>query len=92
MIKNIAVLLEVCSKKWSQLNDITPEYLSDAGKAAMEAYKTIYWHLSFHNSIESLVEDDEFKNLVDIPGKHPEFYKIVRKVNRAIDLYMKENK
>lgn len=85
MIKNIEDLIRVCNDKCNELNTISPEYLSDAGKAALEAYKTIQWHLMFHSSMESLKYDEEFMNIINIQGKHPEFYKIVRRVNRVIE-------
>ena len=60
MIKNIEDLIRVCNDKWNELNNISSEYLNDAGKAALEAYKTIQWHLMFHSSMESLKYDEEF--------------------------------
>ncbi len=90
MIKNIEDLIRVCNDKWNELNNIIPEYLNDAGKAALDAYKTIQWHLMFHGSMESLKDDEEFMNIINISGKHPEFYKIVRQVNRVVERLTKE--
>ena len=52
----------------------------------MEAYRTIYWHCSFHDNLESLSSDEEFMNIINISDKHPEFYKVIRTVNRAIEM------
>lgn len=90
MIKNINDLKRVCSDKWNELKHISPEYLSDAGKAAKEAYETALWHLMFHDSIDSLVEDEEFQNLVNISGEHPEFYRVIRIINRSVERLTKE--
>lgn len=90
MIKNIEDLKRVCSDKWNELERIIPEYLSDAGKAAKEAYKTALWHLMFHDSMDTLVEDEEFKNIVNIPGKHPEFYRVIRLVNLSVERLTKK--
>jgi hypothetical protein len=90
MIKNIEELIRVCNDKWNELKNISPEYLNDAGKAALDAYKTIQWHLMFHGSMESLKDDEEFMNIINIPGKHPEFYKVIRRVYRAIEKSVEE--
>lgn len=84
-INNLEDLKSVVLDRWSELNEINPTYLSDVGNAAKEAYRTIYWHLSFHDTLDTLSEDEEFLNLVSIPNKHPEFYKVIRVVNRAIE-------
>ena len=71
--------------RWSEMSNMSPGYLSDKGKAAMEAYRSIYWHMSFHDNFETLVTDEEFNNLINIPGKDPEFYRIIRMLNRKIE-------
>ena len=84
MIKTINDLNKVCYDRWSDLNSIDHNYLSDAGKAAMEAYKAAIWYFAFHDTMNSLSHDSEFMNLVNIEGKHPEYYRILRKINRAV--------
>lgn len=94
MIKDINDLKKVVSdnrQKFDNMDDnMDAEYLSNRGKTAEEAYKTVMWHLMFHDSIDSLVEDEEFKNLINISGKHPEYYRIIRMVNRSIEKIIKK--
>lgn len=84
MINNFKDLEKVCSNRYNELNKINEEYLNEAGKAAKESWKTVLWHLMFHDSFNSLIEDEEFSNLINKPDQHPEYYKIVRDVNRFI--------
>ena len=84
-VKSIEDLKSVILDRWNQLNELTPDYLSDTGKAAKEAYRAVYWHCSFHDSIKTLSEDEDFMNLVNIPDKNPEFYKLIRRVYRAVE-------
>lgn len=90
MINNINDLKRVCSDKWNELEHISTEYLSASGLAAKEAYKTVLWHLCFHDSIDTLIEDEEFTNLINIPNKHPEFYNVMRRINRSIERITKD--
>lgn len=84
-INNLEDLKSVVLERWSELSNLSSEYLSEAGKSAMEAYRAVYWHCSFHENLKSLNEDEEFTNLFNIPSKHMEYYKVIRKVNRAIE-------
>lgn len=92
MIHTIDDLENAVSKKWIALAEISPEYLSDAGNAAKEAYQFVIWYISFHESIDTLVEDEEFANLVNIPDKHPEYYKVIRMINRALERVVNQKK
>ena len=84
MINTIEDLNTIVSNKWIGLAEIDPDYLSDAGKAAKEAYQSIVWYTSFHDSLDSLVEDEAFANLVNIPDKHPEYYKVLHMINHVL--------
>lgn len=86
-IKNIEDLKKVVINKVNELEDINDDYLSEAGKAAREAYRAINWTLSFHDSFASLRECEEFTDLVSTPDKHPEYYKIIKSVNRIVDRF-----
>lgn len=83
-IKTIEDLIAVVNNRVNEFENIKEEYLSEAGKAAREAYKNTLWHLCFHGSIESLREDEEFTTLIFTSGKHPEYYKILRMIYRTI--------
>ena len=85
-INTIEDLKDVAFRRWSTLDDIESKYLNEAGIAAKEAFRCIIWHLAFHDTLESLKSDNEFINLVNIPNKHPEFYSIIKKMNRALGL------
>ena len=90
MINTIDDLKKVVSDLWLKFDNIDSEYLSDAGKAAEEAYRNVSWYLCFHETMESLSEDEDFMNIVNISGKHPEYYKVIRRINRAIERIIKE--
>lgn len=83
-INNIDELNDVVYDRWTKLDEVESKYLSETGMAAKEAYRAIIWHLCFHNSLESLKGDEEFMDLVNIPGKHPEYYNIIRKLNNFL--------
>ena len=83
-IKNLEDLVNVLVKKIDQLSEVH-DYLSEAGLAAEEAYKNVCWYAGFHDTIESLSQDEDFKDLVNIPDKHPEYYRLLRIINRVID-------
>lgn len=84
-IHDIDTFVNVVRERWHELNEINPEYLSDAGKAAKLAYREVYWLCSFHENLESLRDSEEFQRLVSIPDNHPEYYRVLRKVNRAVE-------
>lgn len=84
-ITNLQELVSVLIKRWSQLDDMNPTYLSEAGQAAKEAYRNVIWYTNFYDTIQDLAEDKEFMNLVSMPNKHPEYYKVLRSVNRVIE-------
>lgn len=84
-IKSLEDLINVCRDRWLELADIKHDYLNDKGRGAMDAYRSILWHASFHSNLGSLKDDEDFINLVSIPGKDPEYYKILRMCNRAIE-------
>lgn len=85
-INTIEDLKAIAYKRWNELDDIDHKYLNEAGLAAKEAFKCIIWHLAFHDTLESLTSDEEFINLVNIPDKNPEYYKIIRMMNRALNI------
>lgn len=84
-LKSIEELHGIVYEKWTKLDKVSCTYLSEAGVAAKEAYRAVIWHLAFHDNLASLSSDEEFKNLVCISGKHPEYYKVLRTINRAIE-------
>lgn len=84
-IMDILDLKDVVLERWTELEDIPHKYLSEAGIAARESYRAIVWYLSFYDSIEELKKDEELANLVNIPDKHPEYYKIIRMFNRRVE-------
>lgn len=88
MIKNIEDLKNVIVTRWSEMNELR-DYLNEAGLAKMEAYRAIYFHLGFINSLEELKDYEEYQNLINIGGKHPEYYRTIRLVNRGIDNVIK---
>lgn len=92
MIHTIEDLENAVSKKWIALAEISPEYLNDAGNAAKEVYQSVIWYISFHDSIDTLVGDKEFAGLINTPGKHPEYYRVLRMINRAIERVVNQKK
>lgn len=84
-INNIDDLMNVCIRRYNQLEDISPTYLNEAGLAAKEAYRNTLWYSGFYDTLEDLSTDADFKELVSIPDKHPEYYKVLRMINRAIE-------
>lgn len=71
--------------QWKQLDDINEEYLSEAGLAKKEALKAVIWHMAFCETLEDLYTNEEFMDLVNIGGKHPEFYKVLRTVIHSLE-------
>lgn len=65
--------------------------MNDAGKSAKEAYTSFIWYACFHDTLESLRDDEDFSNLVNIEGKHPEYYRTLRLINRSIEYSIKES-
>lgn len=91
-INTIEDLTSVVLEKYNQLDDISESYLSEAGLAAKEAYRNILWYVGFYDSLKELGEDEEFQGLVTISGQHPEYYKVLRMVNRALERANRVNK
>lgn len=83
-ITNVTELTEVVTKCWMELETIKPEYLSETGLAAKEAYRHVLWYLGFYDTIQDIKDDESFNDLINVSGKHPEYYKIIKKINRAI--------
>ena len=86
-IESFSDFYNVVNDKTSELMNIKPEYLSEAGQAALEAYKGVLWYLGFHETIKSLKEDESFMNLVSVPNKHPEYYRVLRTINRFLEKF-----
>lgn len=84
-INSLEQLKDVVWKKWSELDIVPIDYLSDKGVAAKEAFRCTIWYLGFYDHITEIKEDDEFMNLINIPDKHPEYYNVLRKVYHAIE-------
>lgn len=84
-IRNVEDLKGILLERWSKLDNIDSKYLSEAGVAAKEAYRAVIWHLAFHDDLASLKSDEEFMNLINISGKHPEYYRVLRMLNRALE-------
>lgn len=80
----IEKLRDIIIQRNSALEDMPDGYLSEAGSAAREAYRAILWHMSFHGTLESLGEDENFVALQSIPDKHPEYYRIIRLISNYI--------
>lgn len=78
-------VVAVLTDRWSQLDDMKTEYLSDAGIAAKEAYRAIIWYTAFHHTLESLMTDSGLQDLLSIPSKHAEYYKVIRGTMRGIE-------
>lgn len=85
MIKDIQDLQKVVVNYEARLSVIEEEYLSDAGKAALEAYRAIHWYACFAERLTDLITNEDYLNLLEIDGKHPEYYRILRKVNKHIE-------
>ena len=86
MMKNIKDLESILDKEIAKLMDISPAYLSEAGKAALEAYKAANWYCGFYDTLDGLWSNDQnFRDLVNVSGKHPEYYKVIKMINRAIE-------
>ena len=92
MMKNVKDLESILDKEIAKLMDISPAYLNDAGKAALEAYKAANWYCGFYENLRGLLADENFMDLVNISGKHPEYYNVIKKINRAIEKAAKEFK
>lgn len=84
-IKTLRNLEDILDKEIGKLMEVAPAYLSDAGKAAGSAYRAVLWYCSFYDTLEELAEDEEFRALYSIPNKHPEYYNVIRKINRVIE-------
>lgn len=82
-------VVAILTERWSQLDDMKTEYLSEAGLAAKEAYRSMIWYSAFHHTLDSLSSDEDFQGLMEIPDKHPEYYRVLRGVNRAITNILK---
>lgn len=83
MFKNMDEFKKLLSKKWSEL-DAVHNYLSDAGLAAKEAYAGISWHAEFHKNLAELRDDPNLRALLEVEGKHPEYYRVLTMVIKSL--------
>lgn len=84
-IKDIQDLKSVVSQKVAELSVIEEGYLSETGKAALEAYMAISWYVCFVERLADLITFEDYLNLLDIEDKHPEYYNVLRTVNKYIE-------
>lgn len=73
----------IVSDKWSSLVAVE-EYLNGAGQAKKEAYQNILWFCGFMDDLKDLYDSGEIQGLLELNGKHPEYYKTVKMVIRAL--------
>lgn len=70
-------------ENWDKLYCVS-KYLNSAGKARMEAFQSLLWLMNFMNDLKDLYESNELKDLINVKGKHREYYKTIKIVTNAI--------
>lgn len=75
---------EIVSREFLKLHEVV-DYLNEAGIAKMEAFREVDQAAAFCNSLKDLYEWDYYKELCDIPNQHPEYYRVLRMINRRLE-------